>query len=107
MAPDVQDDDVRAIEAIVARQFASLTWTPARDADWEAFAGDFFPEAALFPAARPVKRQTVGGFLERMEGLQGSALRSFDEVVLGRRSGCSATWPVPWRRARSRRTAPR
>ena len=83
MEPDAQGDDVRAIKAIVARQFASLTWTPSRDADWAAFVGDFLPDASLYPAARPARRQTVGGFVERMKSLQGATLRSFDEVVLG------------------------
>jgi hypothetical protein len=83
MEPDAHGDDVREIEALIARQFASLSWTPGRAADWDAFASDFVPEAALFPSARPVKRQTVPGFVERMKGLQGTALRSFEEAVLG------------------------
>jgi len=47
------------------------------------FATDFFPEASLYPAARPGKRQTVDGFVERMKGLAGTKLRCFHEVVLG------------------------
>jgi hypothetical protein len=76
-------DDVRAIEALIGRQFASLTWTPDRPGDWDLFAADFFPDAALYPAARPARRQSVDAFVERMKGLAGTTLRSFDEVVLG------------------------
>jgi hypothetical protein len=76
-------NDVQAIEAVIARQFASLSWTPGTSADWDGFATDFFPEASLYPAARPAKRQTVEGFIERMKGLEGTKLRSFEEAVLG------------------------
>jgi Domain of unknown function (DUF4440) len=76
------DDDRRAIEAIIERQFASLGWSPGRSADWQAFAADFFPDASLYPAARPARRQTVEAFVERMKGL-GTKLRSFKETVLG------------------------
>ena len=83
MAANDERDDIRAIEAIVARQFSILSWTPGATADWQAFAADFRPEAALYPSARPVAGQTVGAFVERMEGLSGTALRSFQEAVLG------------------------
>ena len=76
-------DDVQAIEAVIARQFASLNWSPGTSADWEGFAADFFPEASLYPAARPAKRQTVEAFIQRMKGLAGTKLRSFEEAVLG------------------------
>jgi len=83
MQTDDQTDDIRAIQALVARQFASLNWAPGTEADWAGFVADFLPEAALYPAARPVKRQTVEGFVERMRGLAGTRLRSFHETVLG------------------------
>ena len=85
MQTDEHRDDVRAIEAVIARQFASLSWAPGTSADWDAFAADFFPEASLYPAVRPVKRQTVEAFIERMKGLAGTKLRSFQEAVLCRR----------------------
>ena len=78
-------DDVQAIEAVIARQFGSLNWTPGRTGDWQAFTADFHPEASLFPAARPAKCQTVDGFVDRMRALVGTKLRSFREVVLGTR----------------------
>lgn len=77
------EDDLRAIEAIVARQFGSLNWTPGTAGDWDAFAADFVPGAALYPSARPAKRQSVEAFVERMQGLAGTKLRSFRESVLG------------------------
>jgi ketosteroid isomerase-like protein len=83
MDTDPHEDDVRAIEAIVARQFASLCWSPGGGPDRDAFAADFAPDASLHPAARPARRQTVQGFLDRMEGLAGTDLRRFHETVLG------------------------
>jgi hypothetical protein len=83
MDDDSQADDRRAIEAVIVRQFASLNWTPEAPADWRAFAADFAPGASLYPAARPAQRQTVGGFVERMQGLVGAPLQSFHERVLG------------------------
>ena len=83
MHTDEGSDDVRAIEALIARQFASLSWAPGTSADWDGFAADFFPEASLYPAARPAKRQTVEAFIERMKGLAGTKLRSLQEAVLG------------------------
>jgi Domain of unknown function (DUF4440) len=77
-----ENHDRRAIEAIIERQFASLGWSPSRSAGWQAFAADFFPDASLYPAARPARRQTVDAFVERMKGL-GRKLRSFRESVLG------------------------
>ena len=77
------DGDVRAIQSLIARQFASLSWAPGAPADWEAFAADFLPEAPLYPAARPVRRQTAAAFVERMKALAGTKLRSFREGVLG------------------------
>jgi hypothetical protein len=79
---NAENHDRRAIEAIIERQFASLGWSPGRSADWQAFAADFFPDASLYPAARPARRQTVDAFVERMKGL-GAKLRSFRESMLG------------------------
>jgi hypothetical protein len=83
MQNDDQAQDLKAIKAVIARQFASLEWRPGTTADWNGFAADFFPDASLYPAARPATRQTVGDFLERMKGLAGTKLRSFREAVLG------------------------
>jgi ketosteroid isomerase-like protein len=83
MQSDEHRDDIQAIEAVIARQFASLNWRPGEKADWDAFAADFFPEALLYPAARPAKSQTVAGFVERMRGVAETKLRSFREAVLG------------------------
>jgi hypothetical protein len=82
MEAEEHGDDVRAIERLIARQFGSLTWTPETSANWDAFAADFFPEASLYPAARPAQRQTVEAFVERMKGLAGTKLRSFHETAL-------------------------
>ena len=83
MNTDEHSEDVRAIQALIARQFGSLSWSPGKSADWEAFATDFYPDAALYPAARPAKGQTVEAFVERMKGLAAAKLHSFKETVLG------------------------
>ena len=64
---DTTEDDVRTIEATIARQFASLNWRVGTSADWKAFAADFAPDATLYPSARPVRRQNVGEFVARMK----------------------------------------
>lgn len=76
-------DDVTEIRALIARQFASLSWTPEAPANWNGFAEDFIAGAPLYPAARPAAPQTVPAFLDRMKGLAGSSLRSLQESVLG------------------------
>lgn len=78
-----QQEDVRAIEALIARQFASLSWSRGEPADWNAFAADFSPDALLYPASRPAKRQTVDAFVERMKGVAATKLHTFKERVLG------------------------
>jgi hypothetical protein len=83
MESDDPEDEVLAIRAIIARQFASLRWTRGTSADWAAFASDFFPNATLFPAARPAASQTVPEFVARMKHLAETKLRSFHEAVLG------------------------
>src|SRR3712207_7753220 len=83
MHTDEHSDDVRAIEALIARQFASLSWAPGTSANWDGFAADFFPEASLYSAARPARRQTVEAFIGRMKGLAGTVLRSLHEAALG------------------------
>jgi len=60
-------DDVREIKLLIARQFASLNWTTDAQAIWDDFASSFFSGGSLYPAARPAKRQTVEGFIERMK----------------------------------------
>jgi ketosteroid isomerase-like protein len=76
-------DDEAAIRELIARQFASLTWDETRPGDWQAFAADFHPDAALYPAARPAQPQTVPAFVERMQTLAQTTLRVFDEKILG------------------------
>lgn len=75
-------DDIRAIEALISRQFASMTWNAGEAGDWETFSKDFHPDATLFPAARPARKQTVDAFVSRMAELAGTRLRSFTETVL-------------------------
>jgi hypothetical protein len=83
MQNDPGEEDVKAIAALVVRQFSSLNWQSDRPADWSSFAADFLQDASLYPSARPAKRQTVEGFIERMKSLAGTTLRSFHETVLG------------------------
>jgi hypothetical protein len=76
-------EDTQAIEAVIARQFGSLNWGANEAADWTGFASDFFPDATLYPAARPASAQTVGAFVDRMKGLSGASLRAFRQRGLG------------------------
>ncbi|MBX9845311.1 MAG: hypothetical protein K2Z80_26215 [Xanthobacteraceae bacterium] len=76
-------DDLAAIRAIIARQFASLSWSRHAPADWSSFLGDFVEGALLYPAARPTRSQSVTAFVDRMKTLSGTTLRSFHETVLG------------------------
>jgi Domain of unknown function (DUF4440) len=76
--------DIPLIREIVRTQFESLAWTRDEDPKWVAFAQGFLPDARLFPAARPVRPQTIDQFIERMKGLRaGGKLVSFEETPLG------------------------
>jgi ketosteroid isomerase-like protein len=83
MSTQENSDEIPAIQALIARQFGSLSWSPGTPADWAGFAADFYPDAALYPAARPAKRQAVEAFVERMKSLAATRFRSFKENVLG------------------------
>ena len=83
MAALDDNNDVQAIRTLVGAHFRGLRWTPGTRADWSAFSADFLPDASLFPAARPVRRQAVDAFIARMDGLARHKLRSFEETMLG------------------------
>lgn len=78
-----ENDDARAIRTLIGAHFLGLRWTPTTRPDWAAFTADFLPDASLFPAARPARRQTLDAFITRMNGLAQSTLRSFEETTLG------------------------
>lgn len=78
-----QADDVQAIKRLIGSHFESLRWTPNTRPDWATFSADFLPDASLFPAARPVRRQTLDAFTTRMDAVAKGALRSFEETTLG------------------------
>lgn len=77
------DQDIKAIRALIGRQFRSMSWTEGEAPDWAAFARDFLPEAVLYASARPVRVQSTVEFSERMSKLVGTSLRNFDERVAG------------------------
>jgi ketosteroid isomerase-like protein len=78
-----EDADVSAIRQVM-RQELSLVWSSDEDADWKAFADTFIPEAALFPAARPVRTQTLDHFIDRMKRLRADGtLMAFKVTPLG------------------------
>jgi hypothetical protein len=83
---DILDDDVQAIEDLIARQFASMSWEAGAAPDLEKFRSDFLPGAMLFASARPVRAQSIGQFAERMSGLAGTTLKSLSEEVVGVRA---------------------
>jgi ketosteroid isomerase-like protein len=78
-----ESEDARAIRTLIGAHFRGLRWSSATRPDWDAFTADFLPDASLFPAARPVRRQTLDAFVTRMNGLAQGALRSFEETTLG------------------------
>ena len=78
-----ENGDIRAIKTLIDAHFRGLRWTPTQHADWATFVADFLPDASLFPAARPVRRQTLDAFITRMNGLAQGTLRSFEETTLG------------------------
>src|ERR1700752_1787412 len=80
---DQGEHDIEVIEALIARQLASLSWDPGGRPDGAAFAADFLQSASLYPAARPAHAQTVPAFIDRMSDLSQTSLRSFRETVLG------------------------
>lgn len=81
MAQD--DEDVRAIEALIRRQTKSLAWAPGRDADWDGFARDFLSGATLIQSPRPIQPRTVTAFVSRQQGLAEGEVRSYDQRLLG------------------------
>src|SRR3989337_116710 len=83
MAALDQDDDVRAIKSLIGAHFRGLRWTPDTRPDWSTFSADFLPDASLFPAARPVRRQTLDAFITRMNEVANGTLRTFEETTLG------------------------
>ena len=77
------EQDLEAIRHLIARQFANVTWTEEREADWSAFAADFLADAPLFPASRPVEARSVPNFLTRMKALPSEGLASFEQSLGG------------------------
>ena len=75
MATEDQAADIRAIEALIIRQFQTLSWNAERPGDWEGFAADFVSGAPLYAGARPAKPQSVDAFVERMKGLAATLSR--------------------------------
>jgi hypothetical protein len=81
---DSDGANISAIKQVLGKQFKSLNWSREKDADWQAFGDTFLPGALLFPAARPVKPQTVEQFMERMKRLRTEGkLGTFEETPLG------------------------
>jgi len=83
MAATSESEDTRAIRALIGAHFQGLRWTSNTSADWDVFISDFLPDASLFPAARPVRRQTLDEFITRMNEVAQGKLRSFEEKTLG------------------------
>ena len=81
---NIDTDDVAQITAIMRSHAASLTWTRERDGNWSGFAQTFLPGAELFPAARPLKPQTIDQFVERLKRLRADGtLATLEETPLG------------------------
>jgi hypothetical protein len=75
-------DEKAAIEAVIQRQFESMSWNAETPPNLDAFRSDYLPDALLFPSSRPVVSQTVSTFIDRMRGMSQSTLLAFDERVI-------------------------
>jgi hypothetical protein len=82
MAPG-EIDDLQAIRTLIARHFDGLRWSDGTRPDWETFSADFLPDASLYGATRPVRRQTLEAFIARMNSVAEGTLHSFEEKTLG------------------------
>ena len=82
--PD-QTPDLRAIEDLIDRQFASMTWPTGGGPDAALFKGDVLPGAPLYPAARPVLATSDEAFTQRMDKLARTTLTSLHERPIGKR----------------------
>lgn len=85
MSPQLhsQDSDVTAIRELIRHEL-SLSWSREKDGNWDVFTNTFLPDGALFPAARPVKPQTLDQFLGRLKQLRADGkLHTFEVNPLG------------------------
>ncbi|NER80860.1 MAG: hypothetical protein F6K42_15080 [Leptolyngbya sp. SIO1D8] len=65
---------------MIQSQFESLHWSVTHVPDWQTFTAGFFPEAQMFPAARPVQAKIISDFVARMELLRtNGTLTTFTE----------------------------
>ena len=76
-------EDVREIKALIAHQFASLSWPKGGTGNWPTFSSDFLDGATLYPAARPLQAQDIPAFITRMKNIAGKELQSLEESILG------------------------
>lgn len=65
METEHQREDVQAVKAIIARQFASLSWTRETPAGWDAFAAISFTARRFI---RPVALRRVSPFRHSSTG---------------------------------------
>jgi hypothetical protein len=83
MAASDEGDDLRAIKTLIGAHFDGLRWNAGTRPDWKTFSADFLPDASLYGAARPVRRQTLDAFIARMNGVAEGTLHSFEEKTFG------------------------
>ncbi len=76
-------DDEEEIRSLITDHFEGMRWGSGIEPDWDRFGQDFLPEAVLFGAARPVTARFLNEFIERMETVARSNLRSFEEHTRG------------------------
>jgi hypothetical protein len=74
--------DVRAIQELIHRQFASMTWKAGYSPDLAKFKADFLADADLYPSARPLSVLTLEQFGSRMSELARTSLASFHERIV-------------------------
>ncbi len=78
----MNEDEVE-IRSLIKNHFEAMRWNESEEPDWSKFRSDFYPEAKLFGAARPVQARTLDAFIDRMETVARANLESFEEHTRG------------------------
>ncbi len=78
------EDDVKAIQALIADGFDAISWSPETPPDWGRFFGPYLPGAQMVPSARPPAFTDPDTFRARMTGQRdGGDMVDFEEEMLG------------------------
>lgn len=74
--------DIKAIKALIERQFSSASWNTFKHPDWDGFEAVFHPDATLFSADQLNAAQTANEFVTRLQSQSKTTRRTFQETAL-------------------------